>query len=186
MIKPVDCTPEIAEVSVTRSYYQGLIKQYGHSKDCANQTILVTSATSTRIDSNQAVVVKDKEASDAKGETVDVSSQVCSTKSRSKELSVARSHSLRQREIEWIELENLMAKQDAEQQLRGRKIEMKMSVKKLNYVDGKKNYAYSKNNSNRKKNYALSFNNKKTNYYSIIEPLKMKERKLKLTKNKDF
>ena len=71
---------QIVDVSDSRSYYRDLIKQYGHSKNCGNQTSLVASTSSTKKDSNQAVIDKYKDASNAKGETVEVSSQKSATK----------------------------------------------------------------------------------------------------------
>ena len=56
MIKRVDCTKEHVEVSISRSYYWDLIKQYGHSKDCAKQASLNSSKSDDDRDPNENIV----------------------------------------------------------------------------------------------------------------------------------
>ena len=94
-----------AKFSNGRSYYRTLIKQYGHNKDCGNQTSLVAS-TSSKNDANQKVVVNDTDASNTTGEVVEISSQRSATNNSGKKLSVAQWRSSRQREVERMELEN--------------------------------------------------------------------------------
>ena len=74
MIKPDDCTREFVEVIDSRSYYRDLINQYEYSKDCGNQTALVVSTSSIKCDPNQRVIDNNRDASNAIGENVEVSS----------------------------------------------------------------------------------------------------------------
>ena len=71
-----------------------------------------------------------------------------------------------------------MAKQQAEQQLKKRKFKSKLNVKDRNVVDEKKNYVHNYINRNRKRKcYPLGRESKNS---------KTKERKQRLTNNKDF
>ena len=54
--KPEDGTQGFVDLSDTRSYYRDLVKLYGHSMNCGNQTSLVTSTSSSKKDPNQSVI----------------------------------------------------------------------------------------------------------------------------------
>ena len=101
------------DVSDRRRSYRDGIKQYEHSKDCGNQTFLVDVdfTSSSKCDPNQTAIDNNKDASKAKGETNKVSFQTSATNRSRKENIVAKSGWSRQREIEPMERENLIAKQ---------------------------------------------------------------------------
>ena len=122
-MKTKACPQGFANFKKARSYYRNLIKQHGHNKDCGNQTSLVAS-TSSKNDANQTVVVNNKDASNQTREVVEISSQRSATNRSGKKLSVAQSRSSRQREVERMEIENLIAKEETEQQLRDEEIQM--------------------------------------------------------------
>ena len=124
IMKTEPCPQAFANFSNDRNYYRTLIKQYGHIKYCGNQTSILAS-TSSKIDANLTVVVDDTDASNPRGELVEISSQRSATNRSGKKLSVAQSRSSRQREVERLEIENLLAKQEAEQQLRNQEIQIK-------------------------------------------------------------
>ena len=123
-MKPEDCTQWFVNLGVSRSFYRDLIKQYGHSKGCRNIKSLVASGTSSKNDPTQTVIENNKDASNSKRETFEVSSQKSATNRSRKELSIVNSRWLRQPRVEQMELENLMATQDAEKQLRDRQIQL--------------------------------------------------------------
>ena len=56
IIKQEDCTKLSVVLSNSRSYYLDLIKLYGRSKDCGNQTSLVTSTSVGDKDPNETVI----------------------------------------------------------------------------------------------------------------------------------
>ena len=123
-IKKTEACPQgFANFSNDRSYYRTLIKQYGYKKDCGNQTSLVES-TSGKNDANQTAVVNDTDASNPTREIVEITSQRSSTNRSGKKLSDAQSRLSRQREVERMEFENLIDKQEAEQQLRDQKVQI--------------------------------------------------------------
>ena len=63
-------------------------------------------------------------------ETVNISSQNSAINRSRKEYSVPRTRSSRQREVERMEFEILMATEQAEQQLRDQQIQLKINEKK--------------------------------------------------------
>ena len=73
----------------------------------------------------------DKDASNVKVETVEVSSQKIATNRSRKELNIAKSRSSRQRKVEPNEPKSLMAKRDAEQQLRDWQIQKEKERTKI-------------------------------------------------------
>ena len=123
-MKSEACPQGFAKFSNARSYYLNLIKQHGHNKYCGNQTSLAAS-TISKNDANQTVVINNTDASNPTGEVVEISSQRSATNRSGKNLSVAQLRSSRQREVERMELENLIAKQGAERKLRDPKIQIK-------------------------------------------------------------
>ena len=89
-IKPEGFTEGFVDLSDSRSYHRDLIKQYRHSKNFCKQTSRVAFTSSGKNDSNRKVIDNDKDASNAKGETVEVSSQKPATNKQKQELSVAK------------------------------------------------------------------------------------------------
>ena len=83
------------------------------------------STSSSKSVPNQTVIDNNEDASNIKGEAAEVSSLKSATNKSRKELSVAKSRPLRQIQVELMEHENLMAKQQAEQQLRDCQIQLK-------------------------------------------------------------
>ena len=79
----------------------------------AQQGLWKPNVTSGKNIPNQTVMVNDEDASHSNGETVEVSSQNSATNRSRKELSVARSRMLEHREVEQMELQNLIDRQDA-------------------------------------------------------------------------
>ena len=81
-------------------------------------------STSSKNDANQTVVVNRKDASKPTGEVVKISPQRSATNRSGKKPSVAQLRSSRQLEVERIEIENLIAKQETERQLGDEQIQI--------------------------------------------------------------
>ena len=125
IMKTEACPHEFAGFSDARSHYQDLIKQYRRSKDCGNQTSLVTSSSAGDKDPNDETVndtgngaIKNAE------ENAEVSSRHSATHGSRKQPSIANSRSSKGRQIEEMEFENLRAKKETEQRLRERQLEL--------------------------------------------------------------
>ena len=99
------------------SRYRKLIKQYGQSKDCGNQTSLVSSSPAGVKDPNETVIDTRKGATENVEKNVEVSYKHSATHGIRKQLSIANSRSSQRRQIEEMELENLRAKNETEQRL---------------------------------------------------------------------
>ena len=56
MMKREDCSQQFEDLSVSRSYYRNLITHYEHSKDCRNQTSLVSSTSADDKDPIDTVI----------------------------------------------------------------------------------------------------------------------------------
>ena len=75
--------------SDSRSYYQDLIMQCRQSKNCGNQTSVLASTLSSKNDSHQTAIDKNKDASITMAETVKVSSEKSASNRYRNKLSVA-------------------------------------------------------------------------------------------------
>ena len=105
--------------SNARSHYQELIKQYRLSKDCGNQTSLVSSTLAGDKDPNDKTVIDTGNgAIENAEENAEVSSKHSATYGSRKQPSIDNSRSSKRRQIEEMELENLRARKETEQRLR--------------------------------------------------------------------
>ena len=77
--KQEDCNKLFVNLSDSRSYYLGLIKLYGRSKDCGNQTSLVSSTSAGDKDPNGTVIDTRNGAIENAEENVEVSSRHSAT-----------------------------------------------------------------------------------------------------------
>ena len=116
-----------------RSHYQDFtIKQYRLSKDCGNQTSLVsTTATGDKDPNDKTVIDTGNGAIENAEENADVSSKHSATYGSRKQPSIANSRSSKRRQIEEMELENLCAKKETEQRLRERQLELEQEREEI-------------------------------------------------------
>ena len=115
---------ELVDFSNIRSHYRDLIKQYGQSKDCGNQTSLVSSTSAVDNDPNETVIVTGNGVIEKTEENIEVSSRHSASQGSRKQPSIANSRSSRRQQIDKMELENLRAKKETEQRLRERQLEL--------------------------------------------------------------
>ena len=116
ILKTENCPHGFANFSNARSHYQDLIKQYRLSKDCGNQTSLVTATSARDKDPNDAIVIDTGNgAIENAEEKAEVSSKHSATHGSRKQPSIANLRSSRRRQIEEMELENLRAKKETAQ-----------------------------------------------------------------------
>ena len=94
------------------SHYRDLIKQYRLSKDCGNQTSLVSFTSAVDRDPNETVIDTRNGAIENTEVNVEVSSRRSATHGSRKQPSIANSRSSRRRQIDEMELENLRAKKE--------------------------------------------------------------------------
>ena len=126
------CPDGFANFSKTRSQYQDLINQYRFSKDCGNQTSLVSTTSAGDKDPNDETVIDTGNgAIENSEENAEVSSKSSATHGNRKQPSIANSRSSRRRQIEETELENLRAKTETEQQLRERQLELEQEREEI-------------------------------------------------------
>ena len=131
-MKKENCPHGFANFSDVRSHYQDLIKQYRLSKDCGNQTSLVTAKSAGDKDPNDETVIDTRNgAIENAEEKADVSSKHSATHGSRKQPSIANSLSSRRRQIEETELENLRAKKETEQRLRERQLELEQEREEI-------------------------------------------------------
>ena len=116
------CPFEFAGFINARSHYQDLIKQYRLSKDCGNQTSLVSTTSAGDKDPNDETVIDTGNGAMENAENNEVSSKHSATHGSRKQPSIANSRSSKGRQIEEMELENLRAKKETEQRLRERQL----------------------------------------------------------------
>ena len=117
------CHHGFTNFSNVRSHIQDLIKQYRLSKDCGNQTSLVsTTATGDKDPNDETVIDTGNGAIENAEENAEVSSKHSATPGSRKQPSIANSQSSKRRQIEEMELENLRAKKETEQRLRERQL----------------------------------------------------------------
>ena len=123
IMKTEACPHEFAGFINARSHYQDLIKQYRLSKDCGNQTSLVSTTSAGDKDPNDETVIHTGNGSiENAEENNEVSSKHSATHGSRKQPSIANSRSSKRRQIAEMELENLRAKKETEQRLRGRQL----------------------------------------------------------------
>ena len=122
--RPEVRTQEFVIINVFRIHYQDLIKLIRHSKDCGNQTSLVSSISAADKDPNKTVIDTGNGAIENAEENVEVSSRLSATQGSRKEPSIANSRSSRRRQIDEMELKNLRAKKETKQHLRERQLEL--------------------------------------------------------------
>ena len=116
ILKTEACHNGFTNFSNARSHYQDLIKQYRLSKDCGNQTSLVsTTATGDKDQNNETVIDTGNRAIENADENAEVSSKHSATRGSRKQPSIANSRSSKRRQIKEMALENLRAKKETEQ-----------------------------------------------------------------------
>ena len=132
ILKTENCPHGFANFSKARSHYQDLIKQYRLSKDCGNQTSLVSNTSAGDKDSNDETVIDTGNgAIENAEENAEVSSKHSATHVSRKQPSIANSRSSKRRQIEEMELENLRAKKETEQRLRERRLELEQEREEI-------------------------------------------------------
>ena len=132
ILKTESCPHGFANFSKARSHYQDLIKQYRLSKDCGNQTLLVSNTSAGDKDTNDETVIDTGNGAIENAEqNAEVSSKHSVTYGSRKQPSITNSQSSRRRQIEAMELENLRAKKETEQRLRERKLELEQEREHL-------------------------------------------------------
>ena len=125
------CHHGFTNFSYARSYYQDLIKQYRLSKDCGNQTSLVsTISTGDKDPNDETVIDTGNGAIENVEENAEVSSKHSATHGSRKQPSIANSRSSKRRQIE-MELEHLKAKKETEQRLRERQLELEQEREEI-------------------------------------------------------
>ena len=98
VMKTKSCPHGFANFSKTRSHYQNLIKQYRLSKDCGNQTSLVSTTSTGDKDPNDEIVIDTGNgAIENAEENEEVSSKHSATHGNRKQPSVANSRSSKRR-----------------------------------------------------------------------------------------
>ena len=131
-MKTEACHYGFTNFSKARSHYQDLIKQYRLSKDCGNQTSLVSSTSAGDKDPNgETVSDTGNGAIENAEENAEVSSKHSATHGSRKQPSLANSRSSKRRQIEEMELENLRAKNETEQGLRERQLELEQEREEI-------------------------------------------------------
>ena len=109
-----------------------MIKQYRLSKDCGNQTSLVTTTSAGDKDPNDETVIDTGNgAIENAEENAEVSSKHSATHGSRKQPSITNTRSSRRRQIEAMELENLRAKKETEQCLRERQLELEQKREEI-------------------------------------------------------
>ena len=132
ILKTQSCPRGFANFSKARNHYQDLIKQYRLSKDCGNQTSLVSTTSAGDKDPNDETVIDTGNGAIENAEkNVEVSSKRSATHGNRKQPSIANSRSSRRRQIEEMELENLIAKGETEQRLRERQLELEQEREEI-------------------------------------------------------
>ena len=126
------CHHGFTNFSNARSHYQDLIKQYRLSKDCGNQTSLVSTTSAGNKDLNDETVIDTGNgAIENAEENNEVSSKHSATHESRKQPSIANSRSSKRRQIEEMELEHLKAKKETEQRLRERQLELEQEREEI-------------------------------------------------------
>ena len=95
ILKTEACPHGFVGFNNARSHYQDLIKQYRLSKDCGNQTSLVSSSSTVDKDPNETVIHTGNGALGNAEENVEVSSRHSATQRSRKQPIIANSRSSR-------------------------------------------------------------------------------------------
>ena len=133
-MKTESCPHGFANFSKASSHYKALIKQYRLSKDCGNQTSLVsTTLTGDKDPNDETVINTGNGAVENAEENAEVSSKHSATHGSRKQPSIANSRSSKRRQIEEMELENLKAKKETEQRLRERQLELEQEREEIEF-----------------------------------------------------
>ena len=107
ILKTEACHHGFTNFSDARGHYRDLIKQYRLSKDCGNQTSLLSTTSAGDKDPNdQTVIDTGNGAIENAEENNEVSSKQSATHGSRKQPSIANSQSSKRRQIEETELEN--------------------------------------------------------------------------------
>ena len=132
ILKTESCPHGFANFSKARSHYQDLVKQYRLSKDCGNQTSLVsTTPTGDKDPNDETVIDTGNGAIENAEENAEVSSKHSATRGSRKQPSIANSRSSKRLQIDQMELENLKAKKETEQRLRERQLELEQEREEI-------------------------------------------------------
>ena len=124
---------ELVDFSNIRSHYRDLIKQYSLSKDCGNQTALVSSTSAVDKDPNETVIETRNGAIENTEGNVEVSSRHSATKGSRKQPSIGNSRSSRRRQIDELELKNIRTKRETEQRLPKRQLELEQEREEIEH-----------------------------------------------------
>ena len=131
-MKTEACHYGFTNFSNARSHYQDLIKQNRLSKDCGNQTSLVsTTATGDNDTNDETVIDTGNGAIENTEENAEVSSKHSATHRSRKQPSIANSRSPKRRQIEEMALENLSATNETEQRLREQQLELEQEREEI-------------------------------------------------------
>ena len=104
--------PRVFGFHAFRGHYQDLIKLYRHSKDCGNQTSLVSSAPAVDKNSNETVIDRGSGARENAAENVEVSSKHSATHGSTKQHSIANSLLSRGQQNDEMDFENVRARNE--------------------------------------------------------------------------
>ena len=88
MIRREDCAQQFEDLSISTSYHRNLIKQYGHIKDCRNQTLLVSSTSADDKDPIDTVIDTRNGAIENAEENLEVFSRHSETQGSRKQHSI--------------------------------------------------------------------------------------------------
>ena len=123
-VKSGFATVYLTNLGQHKNYYQNLLKQYQQTAESGKQTSLVSSASVGDKDPNEIVIDTRNGALENAEENVEVFSSHSATQGSRKQPSIANSRSLTRRKVEEIELEDLRAKKETEQQLQELQLEI--------------------------------------------------------------
>ena len=133
----------LTTLSNKKNYFEDLLKQHQQTAESENQTSLVSSTSATDNNPNATVFDAGNGAIENADENVEVSSRHSATQGSRKKPSIANSRSSRRRQNEEMELENLRANKETEQQLRERQFELEQEREEIELDRQMKNCVYS-------------------------------------------
>ena len=178
----------IANFSKARSHYQDLIKQYRLSKDCGQQTSLVSTTLTGDKDPNDETVIDTENGAKANAEeNAEVPSRHSATHGSRKQPSIANSRSSKRRQIEEMELENLKGKKETEQRLRERHLELEQEREQIELRRQQEELRLQQQQEEQELRLKMQQQEDELRcvFDSMSEHLKMKERKQRKKKKKD-
>ena len=123
LLKPEIASKGMIEFADRDTYIREVIRQHQQTADFGNQTSLVATPNTSEKDPNETVVDTSKSNPKSHLDNIEVSSKK-SAVGQSQRTSKATSRASRRREAEELELENLKAKQEAEQRLREQEMQL--------------------------------------------------------------